>query len=78
MVEQTVDPSRHLEEQGSFLKRKSLDANPWWAQALIFLVLIGAGLLTLIPMVNVWAISFSEAHEIYKNPMMLWPQSFTL
>lgn len=59
-------------------RRRSLDANPWWAQGIIYLILIVSGLITIIPMINVWAISFSEAHEIFKNPMMLWPKSFTL
>ncbi|MFC4807742.1 carbohydrate ABC transporter permease [Paenibacillus sp. GCM10023250] len=57
---------------------RKLDANPWWAQTIILVLLAAAGLVTLLPMVNVWAISFSEAHEVFKNPMMLWPKSFTL
>ncbi|RAP75753.1 carbohydrate ABC transporter permease [Paenibacillus montanisoli] len=77
MVEQTAHATQPVSEL-KFSTRRSLDANPWWAQSLIYLILIGAGLITLLPMVNVWAISFSEAHEIYKNPMMLWPKSFTL
>ncbi|MBP3962995.1 carbohydrate ABC transporter permease [Paenibacillus lignilyticus] len=77
MVEQTAAATQPVKEL-KLTKRSSLDANPWWAQGLIYLVLIVAGLITLLPMVNVWAISFSEAHEIYKNPMMLWPKSFTL
>ncbi|AZN41681.1 carbohydrate ABC transporter permease [Paenibacillus albus] len=77
MVEQTAAVAQPV-TQLHVSKSRSLDANPWWAQGLIYLILIGAGLITLLPMINVWAISFSEAHEIYKNPMMLWPKSFTL
>ncbi|SFI38416.1 putative aldouronate transport system permease protein [Paenibacillus sp. UNC496MF] len=68
-------------EEGAALAlgvNRKLDANPRWAQAIILVLLAAAGLATLLPMVNVWAISFSEAHEVFKNPMMLWPKSFTL
>ncbi|MBO7742842.1 carbohydrate ABC transporter permease [Paenibacillus sp. MWE-103] len=68
-------------EEGAALAlgvNRKLDANPRWAQAIILVLLAAAGLVTLLPMVNVWAISFSEAHEVFKNPMMLWPKSFTL
>jgi putative aldouronate transport system permease protein len=77
MVEHTAEAGQRTGEQ-AVVKRKNLDANPWWAQSIIYLILIGGGLITLLPMVNVWAISLSEAHEIFKNPMMLWPKSFTL
>ncbi|RXZ80511.1 carbohydrate ABC transporter permease [Paenibacillaceae bacterium] len=52
--------------------------NPWWAQAIIYLVLFVLGLITFIPILNVLAISFSEASQIRLNPMMLIPQQFTL
>ncbi|MFD0715409.1 carbohydrate ABC transporter permease [Paenibacillus sp. GCM10027626] len=77
MVEQTAGiESVHSEKELAGMNK--LDANPWWVQTIIYLILIGAGLITLVPMVNVWAISFSEAHEVFANPMMLWPKSFTL
>ncbi|WP_051236870.1 carbohydrate ABC transporter permease [Paenibacillus pinihumi] len=52
--------------------------NPWWAQAIIYLILFVLGLITFIPILNVLAISFSEASQIRLNPMMLIPQQFTL
>ncbi|WP_274363201.1 carbohydrate ABC transporter permease [Paenibacillus thermotolerans] len=55
-----------------------LDRNPWWAQWTIHLILIILGLITLVPMMNVFAISLSEAHAIYQNPMMIVPHSFTI
>jgi putative aldouronate transport system permease protein len=55
-----------------------LDANPWWAQWMIHFILIVLGLITLLPMVNVLAISLSEAHAIYQYPLMLVPHSFTI
>jgi len=55
-----------------------LDRNPAWAQALIYGVLATLTLICLYPMLNVLAISFSEAQAIYGNPMMVVPESFTL
>ncbi|UVI28990.1 carbohydrate ABC transporter permease [Paenibacillus spongiae] len=77
MVEQTAS-AEQLNEKDVLTGTNKLDANPWWAQAIIYIILIGSGLVTLLPMVNVWAISLSEAHEVFKDPMMLWPKSFTL
>jgi putative aldouronate transport system permease protein len=59
-------------------KVKSLDRNPIWAQSIIYLILTILGLITLLPMVNMLAISFSEAHMVSRNPMMLFPKAFTL
>ncbi|MCD9024574.1 carbohydrate ABC transporter permease [Cohnella silvisoli] len=55
-----------------------LDRNPMWVQLLIYLILIALALVTLLPILNVFAMSFSEAHAIYEHPMMLVPYSFTL
>ncbi len=55
-----------------------LDRNPPWAQWTIHILLIVLGLITLLPMVNVWAVSLSEAHAIHQHPLMLVPHSFTL
>lgn len=55
-----------------------LDRNPLWAQSLIHLVLIVLTLITLLPILNVVAMSFSEAHAIYSNPLMIIPEQFTL
>jgi putative aldouronate transport system permease protein len=76
MVDPTIQFERTQEIRES--SGRGLDANPLWAQTLIYLILIFAGLITLLPMVNVWAVSLSAAHEVYENPMMLWPKSFTL
>lgn len=79
MVEQTANSNvEQLTEKDVLAGTSKLDANPWWAQGIIYLILIGSGIVTLLPMVNVWAISLSEAHEVFKDPMMLWPKSFTL
>lgn len=55
-----------------------LDENPRWAQVLIYAVLLFAGLVTTLPLVNVLARSLSEAHEVIANPMMLFPKGMTL
>lgn len=55
-----------------------LDQNPWWAQTLIYLILILLSLVTLLPMVNVLARSFSTAAGIAQNPLMLTPTHWTL
>ncbi|MFD0716854.1 carbohydrate ABC transporter permease [Paenibacillus sp. GCM10027626] len=55
-----------------------LDRNPAWVQALIYLILIALALITLLPVLNVFAMSLSEAHAIYEHPLMLVPYSFTL
>ncbi|GBF72508.1 carbohydrate ABC transporter permease [Paenibacillus sp. 598K] len=57
---------------------RRLDRNPWWAQTIIHAILIGLGLITLLPMVNVLAVSLSEGHAITQNPLMLLPHDFTL
>jgi len=77
MVEQVTEPG-YASMQKQPAAGNKLDANPLWVQSIIYLILIGSGVITLIPMVNVWAISLSEAHEVFRNPMMLWPRSFTL
>ena len=56
----------------------AFDENPRWAQALIYLILTIAGLVTLLPMVNILARSLSEAHNVTANPMMLVPEGLTL
>ncbi|MDG0814598.1 carbohydrate ABC transporter permease [Cohnella rhizosphaerae] len=55
-----------------------LDRNPLWAQTIIYLILIGLGLVTLLPMVNVLAVSLSEGYAITQNPLMLLPHDFTV
>jgi putative aldouronate transport system permease protein len=54
-----------------------LNKNPWWAQTLIYLILCLLGLVTFIPILNVLAISFSEASQIRLHPMMLFPHHFS-
>lgn len=55
----------------------AIDANPVWAQSLIYLVLLVMGLITLLPFVNILARSLSAAHEVAANPLMLIPQGPT-
>jgi putative aldouronate transport system permease protein len=64
--------------QVSLAGKGRLDRNPWWAQTIIHVILIGLGLITLLPMVNVLAISLSEGYAITQNPLMLLPHDFTL
>ncbi|WP_139990819.1 carbohydrate ABC transporter permease [Paenibacillus paridis] len=64
--------------QVSLAGKGRLDRNPWWAQTIIHVILIGLGLITLLPMVNVLAISLSEGYAITQNPLMLLPHEFTL
>ncbi|MCQ6559360.1 carbohydrate ABC transporter permease [Paenibacillus mendelii] len=59
-------------------KPKALDRNPVWVQAIITLVLTALALITLLPILNVLAMSLSEAHAIYEHPLMLVPYSVTL
>jgi putative aldouronate transport system permease protein len=58
-------------------RRSHLDRNPWWGDALIHVVLVVLGLLTLLPMVNILARSFSSSVAISANPLMLLPRSLT-
>ncbi|MFF2480327.1 carbohydrate ABC transporter permease [Paenibacillus sp. NPDC058071] len=55
-----------------------LNQNPWWAQTIIYIILLFLGLITFIPILNVLALSFSEASQIRLHPMMLFPREFTL
>jgi putative aldouronate transport system permease protein len=55
-----------------------MNQNPLWAQTLIYIGLLLLGLVAFIPILNVLAISFSEASQIRLHPMMLFPQHFTL
>lgn len=59
-------------------RRSSLDKNPWWADTLIYIVLVLLGLVTLLPMLNILAKSFSGSSAIAENPLMLVPQAWTL
>jgi putative aldouronate transport system permease protein len=64
--------------QVSLAGTSHLDRNPLWAQTIIYAILIILGLVTLLPMVNVLAISLSEGYAITQNPLMLLPHDFTL
>lgn len=59
-------------------KRHDLGENPLYARVIITVVLSFASFVCLYPILNVLAKSLSEAHAIYTNPMMVWPESFTL
>ena len=60
------------------LKKRPWNANPLYAQCIIYGVLIVASIVCLYPLLNTLAKSFSEAHAIYDNPMMIIPGSLTL
>lgn len=61
-----------------FRSPSALDSNPAWAQAIIYLILALLSIACLYPILNVLAVSLSEAQAIYRNPMMVVPESFTL
>ncbi|MCZ8511650.1 carbohydrate ABC transporter permease [Paenibacillus filicis] len=54
-------------------KGRTIDDNPWWGQWTIYLLLIVAGLVTLLPIVNICAKSLSNSASIAKFPLMLLP-----
>ena len=62
---------------GRSRRRLLLDRGPLWAQTVIWIVLVISGLVTLLPMLNVLAQSFSESYAVAKNPLMLFPQAVT-
>lgn len=55
-----------------------LNRNPLLVQVVINFILLLAGLVCVIPFINILAMSLSEAHEIYANPMLMIPKGFTL
>ncbi|MFD2334579.1 carbohydrate ABC transporter permease [Cohnella sp. GCM10020058] len=75
MVNPTVQAETN--ELALINRPKSLDRNPVWVQTLIYLVLTAMALVTLLPILNVFAMSFSEADAIFKHPLMIMPYSFT-
>jgi putative aldouronate transport system permease protein len=77
MVNHTSQDVESIETK-VFAASSGLDRNPAWAQWIIHIILIFLSVICLYPMLNVLAISFSEAQAIYRNPMMLIPESFTL
>lgn len=52
--------------------------NPWWAEVIIYLILLIAGLVTILPILIVLARSFSPSHVINQYPLLLWPREPTL
>jgi putative aldouronate transport system permease protein len=69
---------RNSQVRSTWMKRaRKLDGNPIWAQALIYISLAFSGIITLYPVLNVFAKSLSEAHAISVHPMMIAPYSFT-
>lgn len=52
--------------------------NPWYAQALIYLVLAICSAICIYPLINVLAKSISAGHAIMKNPMMILPEDLTM
>ncbi|WP_460526752.1 carbohydrate ABC transporter permease [Flindersiella endophytica] len=73
-----MDPDAGLVSRKEVTRRRSaLDRNPWWADALIYAVLVLLGLLTLLPMLNILAKSFSGSSAIAEHPLMLVPEAWT-
>ncbi len=58
-------------------RRPALDRNPWWADAIIYVVLTLLGLVTVLPVLNILAKSLSESSAIATQPLMLFPQAWT-
>jgi len=52
--------------------------NPWYAQTLIYLVLLLCSVICIYPLINVLAKSISAGHAIMENPMMILPEDLTL
>ncbi|MFC7623426.1 carbohydrate ABC transporter permease [Microlunatus sp. GCM10028923] len=79
-----ADPSQNLpggaDLSGERGRRRvpSLDRNPWWANGIIYLILVLLGLVTLLPMINILARSLSGSAAIAANPLMLLPDDFTM
>lgn len=61
-------------------KKKSMTLydSPMYAEVWIHVVLVFASIVCLYPLLNIVAKSFSEAHAVMENPMMIIPESFTL
>lgn len=59
-------------------KRRDPYQSPLYAQILIYFILTICSAICLYPLLNVVAKSFSEGHAILENPMMIFPQDFTL
>ncbi len=59
-------------------RRGGPDRNPLWADVVIYAILALAGLVTLLPMVNILARSFSDGAAVTANPLMLIPVRPTL
>ena len=59
-------------------KRKNkINENPLWATIIIYAILVILSVVTIYPILNMFAKSFSEAHVIAGHPLMLVPMSFT-
>ncbi len=59
-------------------RKRKINDNPLYAKILIYGILVIASIICLYPLINIVAKSFSEAHAIMNNPMMLLPESLTL
>lgn len=59
-------------------RRRRIPVSGMTVQTVIWLILAISGLVTLIPMINVLAKSFSASHAIAQHPLMLFPRAFTV
>ncbi len=55
-----------------------LRRNPLWAEIIIYSILLVAGVITLLPIVVVFARSLSPSYIIARYPLLLWPRDVTL
>jgi putative aldouronate transport system permease protein len=60
------------------MSNNRLTRNPLFADIMIYSVLFLSGVVTLLPMVNIFARSFSPSHVVNQYALLLWPKSFTL
>ena len=58
--------------------RSRRDQNPFWAEIIMYGILLFLTLITLLPMMNVLARSLSGAAQVSANPAMIVPQGLTL
>jgi len=52
--------------------------NPWWAEIIIYGMLLVAGAITLLPIWIVFVRSFSPTHIIAQYPLLVYPRQLTL
>ncbi|GHU79294.1 protein LplC [Clostridia bacterium] len=79
MAESGVTNTRNVVDVDAKQKTEvnRLMRNPLWAEIIIYVIVLGLAVVTLVPILNVLAQSLSPSYIIAKNPFMLWPQELT-